>query len=96
MRRGVLAGLALLLLGAGGEPEAPAPPYRATLEERFREANVTADGQLTFAQAQRRMPSVAHEFDAIDREHKGWVSLDDIRAHQAEKRRLRRVRPPPG
>ena len=95
----------LLLLGAGparaqdAPPDpAPAPPRRATLEERFREANVTGDGRLTFAQAQARMPSVGHEFDAIDKDHKGWVTLDDIRAHQAEKRRLRRVRPaqPPG
>ncbi len=82
---------------APAEP-APTRPRRATLEERFREANTTGDGRLTFAQAQARMPSVGHEFDAIDKDHKGWVTLDDIRAHQAEKRRLRRVKPaqPPG
>ena len=90
----------LLLLGAGpacaqDTPPDPAPARtrRATLEERFREANTTGDGRLTFAQAQARMPSVGHEFDAIDKDHKGWVTLDDIRAHQAEKRRLRRVKP---
>ena len=89
-----------LLVGAGpalaqdATPEpAPTRRYRATLEERFREANTTGDGRLTFAQAQARMPSVGHEFDAIDRDHKGWVTLDDIRAHQAEKRRLRRAKP---
>lgn len=95
------AALALcLLFGAApayaeDPPPEPAPTrrYRATLEERFREANTTGDGRLTFAQAQARMPSVGHEFDAIDRDHKGWVTLDDIRAHQAEKRRLRRAKP---
>lgn len=64
---------------------------RATLEQRFREANTTNDGRLTFAQAQAKMPSVAHEFDAIDAAHKGYVTLDDIRAHAAEKRRARRA-----
>ncbi len=37
------------------------------------------------------MPSVAHEFDAIDKAHKGYVTLDDIRAHAAEKRRARQA-----
>lgn len=94
---------AVLLLAAGPAPAQTEPPAsarraRATLEERFREADTAGDGRLTFAQAHARMPSVAHEFDAIDKDHKGWVTLDDIRAHQAEKRRLRRVPPsqPPG
>ena len=96
----IRAALALASMLAAGpataqydQSELP-PPFRATLESRFREANTTRDGRLTFAQAQARMPSVGHEFDAIDKDHKGWVTLDDIRAHQAEKRRLRRVRPP--
>lgn len=80
---------------ASSDADNPALAYprrvRATLEQRFREANTTGDGQLTFAQAQAKMPSVAHEFDAIDQAHKGYVTLDDIRAHAAEKRRIRRA-----
>ena len=108
MRLGTVAALAsLLLLDGGGAVAQQNPassdadnpalayprPVRATLEHRFHEANTTNDGQLTFAQAQARMPSVAHEFDAIDRAHKGFVTLDDIRAHAAEKRRAQRRAP---
>lgn len=104
MTLGVVCLAGFLLLAAGGavaqqnpassdaDNPALAQPrrVRATLEQRFREANTTNDGHLTFAQAQARMPSVAHEFDAIDTAHKGYVTLDDIRAHAAEKRRARR------
>ena len=69
---------------------APAKP-RMTAEERFKAANTTGDGRLTFAQAQAKMPRVAHNFEAIDKDRKGHVTLADIRAYDAERRAARKA-----
>jgi hypothetical protein len=71
---------------------APAPPRRGrTLQERFDEANTTHDGHLTAEQARAKMPSVARDFAEIDKDHKGYVTVDDIRAHAAAQRATRRA-----
>jgi hypothetical protein len=56
------------------------------LAQRFANANVTHDGRLTREQAQAGMPMVAQNFDSIDVEHKGYVTLPEIRAFAAERR----------
>jgi hypothetical protein len=37
------------------------------------------------------MPSVARDFAEIDKDHKGYVTVDDIRAHAAAQRATRRA-----
>lgn len=69
---------------------APAKP-RMTAEERFKAANTTGDGHLTYAQAQAKMPRVAHNFEAIDKDRKGYVTLADIRAYDTERRAARKA-----
>jgi len=76
--------------------EATAPPSGATAApragvqrfiERFQEANTTGDGHLTLEQAQAaRMPMIVRNFAAIDAQHKGYVTLQDIRAWRQEMR----------
>ena len=56
------------------------------LVQRFANANVTHDGRLTREQAESGMPMVARNFDTIDIEHKGYVTLPEIRAFAAERR----------
>jgi hypothetical protein len=53
---------------------------------KFRRANVTGDGRLTIQQAQAGgMGGVAKHFRQIDRDQKGYVTLEDVRAwHQAK------------
>ena len=74
---------------------APPPPAAATQPHagaarfiaRFQAANTTHDGRLTLAQAEAgRMPMVARNFDAIDVQHKGYVTLQDIRAWRRQAR----------
>jgi hypothetical protein len=78
-------------------PAAAAPPHRTrrTLQDRFDEANVTHDGHLTMEQARAKMPAVARDFTAIDKDHKGYVTVADIqdyrRAKAAERRAERRA-----
>jgi hypothetical protein len=58
--------------------------------ERFQSANTTGDGHLTLAQAQAgHMPMIVRNFDAIDVQHKGYVTLQDIRAYRQQMRATR-------
>ena len=69
-------------------PDASAQPRGGGggLAQRFATANVTHDGRLTREQAETGMPRVARNFDSIDIEHKGYVTLPEIRAFAAERR----------
>jgi len=51
----------------------------AVLEQRFKAANATADGKLTLEQAKAGMPRVAKNFDKIDTDHKGYITLQQIK-----------------
>jgi hypothetical protein len=53
--------------------------HRMTLHQRFEQANTTHDGHLTKEQAEQHgMKAVALHFDAIDKDHKGYVTEADI------------------
>jgi hypothetical protein len=74
--------------GPPGQPAGPpgAPAHGGGLAQRFAAANVTHDGRLTREQAAAGMPNVARQFDAIDTAHKGYVTLEEIRAFMAQRR----------
>ena len=70
-----------------GPPGAVAAPTRGgSLALRFAAANVTNDGRLTREQAEAAMPLVAQNFEAIDVEGKGYVTLPEIQAFMAQRR----------
>jgi hypothetical protein len=70
-------------------PTAPAPKAsttprhrRMTLKQRFDAANTTNDGHLTREQADAAKWSyVSRHFDAMDKGHKGSVTMEDITAY---------------
>ncbi len=65
---------------------------RRTLAQRFDAANTTHDGKLTLEQARAgRMVAVARDFDQIDKAKHGYVTLDDIKTFQTERRAARRA-----
>lgn len=70
--------LAALLALPG--PAMAASPHM-TFHQRFEQANTTHDGHLTLDQAKTGMKSVARHFDAIDKDHKGYVTEADIHAY---------------
>ena len=47
---------------------------------------MTNDGRLTREQAEADMPMVARNFDAIDVEGKGYVTLPELQAFLAQRR----------
>jgi hypothetical protein len=76
----------------------PPPPEAGgsghAMRDRFAAANTTHDGRLTRDQAEAGgMKMVAKNFDAIDVDHHGYVTLQDIRAF-AQSRRAGRQTPP--
>jgi hypothetical protein len=63
-----------------GPQGAPPPAAQADpLGSDFAAANVRRDGRLTREQASQRMPWVAENFDAIDLDRKGYVTLPEVR-----------------
>jgi hypothetical protein len=65
-------------------------PYR----QRFEAANTTHDGRLTREQARAaKMTLTVRRFDEIDRGHKGYVTLDDLKAYMTMIRAQRRPAP---
>ena len=62
--------------------------HRTTWEQRFEKANATHDGHLTMDQARTGYPTLARHFAAIDQDHKGYVTEDDIRAYNKAQRAL--------
>jgi hypothetical protein len=65
----------------GGIP-AKVDPERLNqfLETRFAAADKNHDGKLTLQEARGGMPGVAKNFNLIDTDHKGYVTLDEIKA----------------
>jgi hypothetical protein len=60
---------------------------RMTAQQRFDAANTTHDGHLTKDQAQAaRMTSTVKNWDAIDKDKKGYVTMDDMKAYAAAQR----------
>ena len=68
--------------GASRQQRNPAE-RAARLEQRFKEANKKGDGKLTPEEAQAGMPLVAKHFGEIDKDKKGYVTLDEIKAAMA-------------
>ena len=75
--------------GTGAEPQAGGRRAHVSFKQRFETANVTHDGRLTLDQArQGHILMVAKNFDQIDADHKGYVTVQDVHAwhharHQA-------------
>ena len=62
------------------EGSSRAGKFDAQLEKRFTAADKNGDGQLSRDEAKAGMPMVYKRFDSIDVEHKGYLTLDQIRA----------------
>jgi hypothetical protein len=74
---------------AAAPADAASGPVRVhkAYRERFEAANTTHDGHLTREQARAaKMTLTVRRFDEIDRGHKGYVTLDDLRDFMARMR----------
>ncbi len=63
---------------------------RLNAEQRFQVANTTRDGHLTEAQAHAaHLRGVATHFAEIDKNHRGYVTFDEILTWRAERKAAR-------
>ena len=77
---------------AATTPATATPRAHRTFDERFAAANTTHDGKLTLDQAKAgHLRAVARDFAIIDKSKKGYVTLDEVKAHQSEQRAARKA-----
>jgi hypothetical protein len=77
---------------AGASEPAHPPRTRRTFQERFDTANTTHDGHLTLEQARAgHMVAITRDFAAIDTTQKGYVTVDEIKAHRRAVRLARKA-----
>lgn len=72
----------LLLIGAvsllATDTPRPLSGQDAQVKARFEKADKNRDDKLTRGEAKEGMPRVHAKFDAIDKERKGYVTLEQI------------------
>jgi hypothetical protein len=67
-------------IGAAGAVFAQqSDPRMSQIESRFKIADKNHDGRLTPDEAKLGMPKVAKHFDQLDKDKKGYVTLDEIK-----------------
>lgn len=95
----LLQALALPAAAWAADPPAACPPSahsaRLTWQQRFAAANLAHDGHLTQDEAKAGFPLLARHFDDVDADHKGYVTVDDIRAWRAMQKAAHRPASPP-
>lgn len=52
---------------------------KGMMEERFKEADVNSDGQLSLDEVQSKMPRLAGRFSTLDADKNGMLSKDEIK-----------------
>lgn len=57
------------------------------LEDRFAAADKDHDGKLTKTEADAGMPRLAKNFDKVDADKKGFVTLDEVKTYAAKNMR---------
>ena len=78
--RSLCAGVAAAMTLALAAPAVAADAEQQKLEQAFKAADKNGDGKLSLAEAKDGMPLVAKNFDRIDANKDGFVTLDEINA----------------
>ena len=78
----MLAAFLLTVPAWAESPPAEDPPatprQRTTWQQKFAQANTTHDGHLTLEQAVAGYLSLARHFSEIDRDAKGYITVEDV------------------
>ncbi|HBI84131.1 MAG TPA: calcium-binding protein [Alcaligenaceae bacterium] len=79
---GALLVSALAISQAQAADPAPNSQVQQAIE-RFKAADKNGDGKLTLEEAKAGMPRIAANFDKLDTEKKGYLTLDQVKAAAA-------------
>ncbi|WP_424194038.1 calcium-binding protein [Ampullimonas aquatilis] len=63
---------------------------QAEMIKRFTKADANGDGMLTKDEANGNMPKVYKNFDVIDTEKKGYVTIEQIKSYAVQQLAVRR------
>jgi Ca2+-binding EF-hand superfamily protein len=74
-----LAGVMLCSTGAIADRPAGADGRAEHIEQRFKSADVNKDGKLSLAEAEAGMPRIAKNFAKIDKDKKGYVTVEQVK-----------------
>ena len=91
--------LAALALSGNSFAQSNSSANAATMKQqfmqRFNAADTNGDGKLTREEAKAGMPFVYKHFDEIDKDKKGYVTVEDIAARAAARRKAKGESDPP-
>ena len=61
------------------------PKRDAQIEERFKAADKNHDGKLTLEEAKAGMPRIAANFERLDTDKRGYITLEQIKKAAASR-----------
>lgn len=76
--------LSVCVMGFAHAADPAENPQVAQAVERFKAADKNGDGKLTLEEAKAGMPRIAANFDRIDTEKKGYLTLEQVKAVAAK------------
>jgi len=82
MKTAIAHGLlcSLLLAGTAAAQTAPSAAQKQKLQQKLETADANGDGLISRSEADATLPRIAKRFDALDRNHDGQLSVDELRA----------------
>ena len=92
-RAAIVSALALATVAVTAAAQQPAPRPGGHFLERFQAADTDRNGAISLPEAEANLPRIARDFAAIDANHDGLVTLEELKAahQQARARRLQAV-----
>jgi Ca2+-binding EF-hand superfamily protein len=82
----LLAGLALALCGCATATGSRSQQFAERAQQRFAQADLDRDGQLSRDEAEQGTPRLAGHFDEIDSDHDGLLSTAEILSYLKQRR----------
>lgn len=85
----MLATLALTLCGCAAASGSRSEQFAQRAQQRFADADLDRDGQLSREEAKQGTPRLAEHFDEIDSDHDGLLSSAEILSYLKQRRGAR-------
>jgi hypothetical protein len=75
----ILFGVISIAIACSAQAQLFGGSMDSMIDKRFKEADKNKDGKLTLDEAKEGMPRVAKNFDQLDAERRGYVTVEQIK-----------------